>query len=158
MIPDVSSGENMVRRLSRCLPSSSVSPSRSFLSPTTTAATPRSCAARTFVAKSQPPRSTRAMTYGSLGIEGRTGGHARGTQARSGGSFHDSRLEKSGFGTCPPTAESAPMAANLVEFGGGRDAKVTRVPDTGKSESGGRKAGKAAGRWGSETLAWPPVA
>lgn len=68
-----SPGENIVIRFSLFLPSSSVSPSLNLESPTTTPAHPLSCAARTFVAKSHPPRSISAMRYGF------TGGSRRGS-------------------------------------------------------------------------------
>ena len=75
-------GENMVMRLSLARPSASVSSVLALPSPTITAAAPRSCAARIFVAKSHDPRSTSAIVYGSSGGMYRSGGKMGGTQAK----------------------------------------------------------------------------
>lgn len=113
----------MVMRLSRSRPSSSVSPIRAVVSPTTTPAAPLSCAARTLVAKSHPPLSTNAILYGSTGGVQRT--MLEGMQACV------SRGATAADPSCP---------------GGGSETKLTNWPEMGRLNGEGMWAGNAAGR------------
>lgn len=141
----VSSGENMVISASRSNPSSRVSDARALLSPTMTAAAPRSCAFMILRAKSHEPRSTSAMWYGFAGAGGRRVSGGRGVQAR------DTRASEGGVGretltlTVAEDAEAGEPGSS-VEYG-------TMKPDKGSEVGPLKRGGKAAGRWGTVRLA-----
>lgn len=112
------------------LPSASVSPALAFISPTTTACAPLSCAAITFVAKSHAPLSISAI-FTSSDFPGRVGGRGRvlgGIHARS--------------------SDEEWGAEEVRNEENGR-----RRPESGSEMDGWD--GKAAGRWGKVIFSAP---